>query len=141
MVLIYIISMVLFSLSLTSVLFFANETHTTQFKKAVALLVVALILISGALYWDHHADAILYGESTASKIYIYENAEYVIWEDDITHEYYVLRHNSFDISKPVYRIYLDTETVKYIDEMYAIYKESGAAFADMRNLLLGEEVQ
>ena len=141
MALLYIISLVLFSFSLASVFFFADETNTTQFKKSIALLVVAIIVISGALYWDHHADAILYGDSTASKIYIYENAEYVIWEDDVTHEYYVLGHNSFDVARPVYRIYLDTETVKYIDEMYAIYEDSGAAFADMRSLLRGEEVQ
>lgn len=138
MVLLYIISMILFSLSLTSVIFFADETNTTQFKRSVTLLVIALFAISGSLYWDYNADRILYGEPIASKVYIYENSEYVIWED-VAHEYYVLRRNAFDIAKPVYRFYLDTETVNYIDEVYTRYEESGAEFADMKNLLLGEE--
>lgn len=140
MILLYITSIILLSASIFGVLISMDETNSTRFKVFITLLIISLSAISGSLYWENNADSILNGKSIASKVYIYENTEYVIWEDDTTHEYFVLGHNALNIVEPVYRIYLDEETVTHIDEMYSAYEESGAAFADMKNILLGKGV-
>ena len=140
MTLFYILSGIVFSCATFWVLYFLNEPNATKkFRVSSLVMLLSILVFFGSWLWERNADTILNGESTATKLYIYENTEYVIWEDDTTHEYFVLRRNPFDIACPNSRVYLSTEQVDEIDAAYIDYEESGKTFTDMRNILLGRE--
>ena len=140
MTLFYILSGIVFSCSTFWVLYFLDEPNATKkFRAASLVMLLSIFVFFGSWLWERNADTVLNGEATATKLYIYENAEYVIWEDDTTREYFVLRRNPFDITNPNSRVYLSTEQVNEIDAAYIAYEESGETFSDMRNILLGRE--
>lgn len=140
MTLFYILSGIVFSCSTFWVLYFMDEPNATKkFRAALLIMLLSVFVFFGSWLWERNADTILNGESTAAKLYIYENTEYVIWEDDTTREYFVLRRNPFDVASPNSRVYLSTEQVNEIDAAYIAYEESGETFSDMRNILIGRE--
>ena len=140
MTLFYILSGIVFSCSTFWVLYFLDEPNATKkFRAASLVMLLSIFVFFGSWLWERNADTVLNGEATATKLYIYENTEYVIWEDDTTREYFVLRRNPFDVTNPNSRVYLSAEQVNEIDAAYIAYEESGETFSDMRNILIGRE--